>query len=98
MALKSRLGFGMMRLPVKNGNPTDFDYDELNKMVDTFIEAGYTYFDTSYVYHNGKSEEATRKAVVERYPRDAFTGANTLVHAMAAGRRAAALIEARLRD
>ena len=73
MALKSRLGFGMMRLPVKNGNPTDFDYDELNSMVDTFIEAGYTYFDTSYVYHNGKSEEATRKAVVERYPRDAFT-------------------------
>ena len=42
-------------------------------MVDTFIEAGYTYFDTSYVYHDGKSEEATRKAVVERYPRDAFT-------------------------
>ncbi|MBR3430921.1 MAG: aldo/keto reductase [Clostridia bacterium] len=51
MALKSRLGFGMMRLPVKNGNPTDFDYDELNRMVDTFIEAGYTYFDTSYVYN-----------------------------------------------
>ena len=73
MALKSRLGFGMMRLPIKNGNPTDFDYDELNRMADTFIEAGYTYFDTSYVYHNGKSEEATRKAVVERYPRDAFT-------------------------
>ena len=39
MALKSKLGFGMMRLPVKNGNPTDFDYDELNRMVDTFIEA-----------------------------------------------------------
>ena len=73
MALKSPLGFGMMRLPVKNGNPTDFDYDQLCRMVDTFIGAGYTYFDTSYVYHNGKSEEATRKAVVERYPRDAFT-------------------------
>ena len=26
MALKSTLGFGMMRLPVKNGDPTDFDY------------------------------------------------------------------------
>ena len=73
MALKSKLGFGMMRLPVKNGNPTDFDYDQLFQMVDAFIGAGYTYFDTSYVYHNGKSEEATRKAVVERYPRDAFT-------------------------
>ena len=37
------------------------------------MEAGYTYFDTSYVYHNGKSEEAVRKAVVERHPRDSFT-------------------------
>ena len=73
MALKSSLGFGMMRLPVKNGDPTDFDYEQLNRMVDEFIRAGFTYFDTSYVYHNGKSEEATRKAVVERYPRDAFT-------------------------
>ena len=73
MALKSRLGFGMMRLPVKNGDPTDFDYEQLNAMVDAFMAAGFTYFDTSYVYHNGKSEEATRKAVVERHPRDSFT-------------------------
>ena len=70
MALKSKLGFGMMRLPVKSGDPTDFDYDQLFQMVDTFIEAGYNYFDTSYVYHNGKSEEAVRKAVIERHPRE----------------------------
>lgn len=66
------LGFGMMRLPVISG-PTDFDYEQLNEMVDAFLEAGYTYFDTSYVYHDGKSEEATRKALVERHPRDSFT-------------------------
>ena len=71
--LKSRLGFGMMRLPVIGGDPTCFDYEKLYEMVDTFMAAGYTYFDTSYVYHNGKSEEATRKAVVERHPRDRFT-------------------------
>lgn len=70
MALKSKLGFGMMRLPVKSKDPTDFDYEQLFQMVDTFIEAGYNYFDTSYVYHNGKSEEAVRKAVIERHPRD----------------------------
>ena len=70
MALKSKLGFGMMRLPVKSNDPTDFDYDQLFQMVDTFIEAGYNYFDTSYVYHNGKSEEAVRKAVIERHPRE----------------------------
>ena len=67
------LGFGMMRLPVQNGNPTDFDYELLNAMVDEFMAAGYTYFDTSFVYHNGESETATRKAVVERHPRDSFT-------------------------
>ena len=66
------LGFGMMRLPVISG-PTDFDFEELNKMVDAFLDAGYTYFDTSFVYHNGKSEDATRKALVERHPRDSFT-------------------------
>lgn len=42
------LGFGMMRLPVISG-PTDFDFEELNKMVDAFLDAGYTYFDTSFV-------------------------------------------------
>ena len=66
------LGFGMMRLPVISG-PTDFDYAQLNEMVDAFLEAGYTYFDTSFVYHDGKSEEATRKALVERHPRENFT-------------------------
>ena len=66
------LGFGMMRLPVLSG-PTDFDYEKLNAMVDAFLDAGYTYFDTSFVYHNGKSEEATRKALVERHLRDSFT-------------------------
>lgn len=65
------LGFGMMRLPVKNG-PTDFDYEQLNQMVDEFLEAGFNYFDTSYVYHNGKSQEAVRKALVERHPRESF--------------------------
>ena len=66
------LGFGMMRLPVLSG-PTDIDYEQLNRMVDTFLDAGYTYFDTSFVYHDGKSEEATRKALVERHPRNSFT-------------------------
>ena len=73
MALKAELGFGMMRLPVKNGNATDFDYDHLNRMVDAYLAGGYNYFNTSYVYHNGKSEEATRRAVVERHPRESFT-------------------------
>ena len=69
---QSRLGFGMMRLPVLS-SPTDFDYKQLFQMVDEFLAQGFTYFDTSFVYHSGKSEEAVRKAVVERHPRDSFT-------------------------
>ena len=61
-----------MRLPVLSG-PEDFDYPQLNQMVDEFLTAGYTYFDTSYVYHNGKSELAVRKSLVERHPRDSYT-------------------------
>ena len=68
----NNLGSGMMRLPVLSG-PEDFDYPQLNQMVDEFLAAGYTYFDTSYVYHNGKSELAVRKALVERHPRDSYT-------------------------
>lgn len=66
------LGFGMMRLPVTGGEPTNINYETLNSMVDTFMDAGYNYFDTSYMYHNGESEIAVKKAVVERYPRDRF--------------------------
>lgn len=69
---KSKLGFGMMRLPTFS-NPTDFDYKQIFQMVDEYLAAGFTYFDTSFVYHNGKSEEAVRKAVIERHPRNAFT-------------------------
>lgn len=66
-----KLGFGMMRLPkLEDGS---IDMDQVCQMVDEFMGAGLTYFDTAYVYDGGDSEVATRKALVERYPRDAFT-------------------------
>ena len=71
--MKGNLGFGCMRLPVIGGSAENIDIEEFGKMVDEFIDAGFTYFDTSYVYHNGKSEEAVREAVVKRHPRDSFT-------------------------
>lgn len=63
-----KLGFGLMRLP-KKGIGTDIE--QVKKMVDMFIGAGFTYFDTAYVYLG--SEAATKKALVERYPREAYT-------------------------
>jgi predicted aldo/keto reductase-like oxidoreductase len=69
-----KLGFGLMRLPLKNADDvTSIDMELMEKMVDEFIGRGFTYFDTAYPYHNGKSEVAFRQAVAERYPRNAFT-------------------------
>jgi len=73
-----KLGFGLMRLPVLDGNAENIDMNKLFDMVDEFLKKGFTYFDTSYVYHNGQSAIATRKALVERHPRDSFLLANKL--------------------
>lgn len=68
-----KLGFGLMRLP-KKGLHTDIE--QMKQMVDMFMEAGFTYFDTAYVYLG--SEAAAKKALVERYPRESFTLATKL--------------------
>ncbi len=70
-----KLGFGLMRLPEKDG---EIDLEHVCRMVDAYLEAGLTYFDTAYVYHSGKSEVAAREAIVKRYPREAFTLATKL--------------------
>ncbi len=62
-----KLGFGMMRLP-KNGEAIDIETTKI--MVDKFLAAGFTYFDTAWIYQG--SEDATRQALVERYPRGSF--------------------------
>ena len=62
-----KLGFGLMRLPEKNN---DIDIEELKKMGDSYIEAGFNYFDTAYMYCEGKSENAIKEALVDRYARD----------------------------
>ena len=67
------LGFGLMRLP-KVGE--EIDVAQTSQMVDAFLAAGFTYFDTAYVYTG--SEDAIRKALVERHPRDSYTLATKL--------------------
>lgn len=73
-----KLGFGFMRLPVIDNDTANIDFITLNKMVDTFLEKGFTYFDTAYMYHAGKSEEAIRESLVKRHKRDSFTLATKL--------------------
>ncbi|MDO5814628.1 MAG: aldo/keto reductase [Methanobrevibacter sp.] len=70
----TRLGMGMMRLPLLDeNNQTSIDYEHVNKMVDAYMDAGFNHFDTAYVYHEGVGEDAFKKCVVDRYPRDSFT-------------------------
>jgi len=47
-------------------------------MVDLFLSAGMRYFDTAYVYDEGRSEEAIKAALVDRYPRESFKLATKL--------------------
>jgi hypothetical protein len=74
-----KFGFGFMRLPLLDqGDQTSFDYETLNKMVDAFLEKGFTYFDTAYVYHGYQSEVAIRESLVKRHRRDEFQLATKL--------------------
>ena len=69
-----KLGFGLMRLPLLDQNDDgSIDLELMKRMVDLFLERGFTYFDTAWMYCGGKSEEAVREALVSRHPRDSFT-------------------------
>ena len=79
-----KLGFGLMRLPkLEDGS---MDIEQIKKMVDLFLENGFTYFDTAFVYDGGKSEEAARDALVRRHPRQSFQLATKLNARVAADR------------
>ena len=69
---EKKLGFGCMRLPVVNGDMEQIDDELFCKMIDTFMEQGFTYVDTAYPYHNQKSEGAVKRCLVDRYPREKF--------------------------
>lgn len=72
--MDKKLGLGCMRLPLTNPDDvSSINIGELSRMVDLLIENGFTYFDTAYTYHDGHCEAALRKALVERYPRNAYS-------------------------
>ena len=74
-----KLGFGLMRLPLLDEKDKgSIDVEHMKKMVDTFIDRGFTYFDTAWMYCKFRSENATKEALVDRYPRDSYTLASKL--------------------
>lgn len=78
-----KLGFGLMRLPLHNpaANDADIDIEEYERMVDAFIERGFTYFDTALMYCGSASEAATKTALVDRHERSTFTLTDKLHYA-----------------
>ena len=73
--VNKNFGFGCMRLPMIDDK---VDYEEFNKMIDTFIGAGFNYFDTAHGYIDGKSETAIRDCLSARYNREDFVLADKL--------------------
>ena len=74
-----KLGFGLMRLPlVDANNAADIDMEKTKQMVDAFLEHGFTYFDTAWMYCGFRSENAAKECLVDRHPRDSFTLATKL--------------------
>ena len=57
----SRLGFGLMRLPVTDEDQSHVDYDKVEELFLYACENGINYFDTAYPYHNGYSERTLGK-------------------------------------
>ena len=70
--MPKKLGFGCMRLPVTDGSTENINDAAFCEMIDSYLEQGFKYFDTAYPYHNGRSEEAVGRCLVQRYARDRF--------------------------
>lgn len=73
-----KMGFGLMRLPqTDKDKPETINQEQVNKMTELFLEKGYTYFDTAYPYHNGKSEIALKEAL-KNHHRESYIVADKL--------------------
>ena len=64
-----KLGFGCMRLPMKNG---EVDTAQFSAMVDEYLAKGFVYFDTAHGYVGTKSETALKVCLTGRYPRNEY--------------------------
>ena len=73
--VKKNFGFGCMRLPMMD---KEVDTVEFSRMVDTFLENGFNYFDTAQGYLEGKSELALKECLTSRHPRESYILADKL--------------------
>lgn len=74
-----KLGFGLMRMPSLDPNDASkVDIEKVRKMVDIFLENGFTYFDTAWMYNNFASEGVVKEVLTSRHPRESYTLATKL--------------------
>lgn len=74
--IKKNFGFGCMRLPLlENG---EVDTAVFSEMIDTFIAAGFNYFDTARMYVKEKSEPALKTCLTSRHAREEYLLADKL--------------------
>lgn len=68
-----------MRLPLLNEeDKKSIDKEQACQMTDLFLERGFTYFDTAYMYHEYESERAVKDFLVTRKDRGSYTLASKL--------------------
>ena len=65
----SRLGFGLMRLPMRADKTVD--EEQCAQMFDYAVSHGVNYFDTAYPYLNGLSELVAGR-LLKKYPRESY--------------------------
>ncbi len=74
-----KLGLGLMRLPlIEENNSAKIDIEATKVMVDEFLENGFNYFDTAWMYHSYMSENAVKEVLTSRHKRDEFLLATKL--------------------
>lgn len=65
------LGFGCMRLPLLSPDQPEIDSATVKQMIDRAMKAGCNYFDTAYMYHDGRSERCLG-GLLKAYSRDSY--------------------------
>ena len=68
----SLLGYGLMRLPLKDRkNQAEIDKEKAQELIDRAMAGGVNYYDTAWVYHQGMSERFAGEAL-KKYPRESY--------------------------
>lgn len=74
----SLLGYGLMRLPLKDRrNQAEIDKEKAQELIDRAMAGGVNYYDTAWVYHQGMSERFAGEAL-KKYPRESYNLADKM--------------------